>query len=74
MNENRRRLLYFARLHLLLVDCSGVYVMRMRRCQSMELARYYKRLEILKRGNKKMKDTLKQFYGSDAPSLGFGSR
>ena len=31
------------------LDCSGVYVMRMRRCQSMELARYYKRLENIEK-------------------------
>ena len=33
--------------------------MRMRRCQSMELARYYKRLENIEKRNKKMRDTLK---------------
>jgi len=31
------------------LDCSGVYVMRMRRCQSMELARYYQRLENIEK-------------------------
>ena len=31
------------------LDCSGAYVMRMRRCQSMELARYYKRLENIEK-------------------------
>ena len=31
------------------LDCSGVHVMRMRRCQSMELARYYKRLENIEK-------------------------
>ena len=31
------------------LDCSGVHAMRMRRCQSMELARYYKRLENIEK-------------------------
>ena len=35
------------------LDCSGVYVMRMRRCQSMELARYYKRLENIEKRKQK---------------------
>ena len=31
------------------LDRVGVYTMRMRRCQSMELARYYQRLENIEK-------------------------
>ncbi len=54
------------------LDCSGVYVMRMRRCQSMELARYYKRLEnIEKRKQENERHTKNGFMVWAISRLGF---
>ena len=54
------------------LDCSGVYVMRMRRCQSMELARYYKRLEnIEKRKQENERHTKNGFMVRLISRLGF---
>ena len=54
------------------LDCSGVYVMRMRRCQSMELARYYKRLEnIEKRKQENERHTKNGFMVRLINRLGF---
>ena len=52
--------------------CFGVSILRMRRCQSMELARYYKRLEnIEKRKQENERHTKNGFMVRLINRLGF---